>query len=74
MPIEYYHISDIDVLTRTDGLVDYYYNKKSNKWEVDQEGVLLARMSELDTCLDLLTKEEALAKIEEFKRESRINS
>ena len=55
------------MLTRTDGLVDYYYNKKNNKWEVDQKGILLDRMSELDTSLDLITEEEALKMIESNK-------
>lgn len=67
MLIEYYHIRDIDLLTRTDGLVDYYYNKKNNKWEVDQKGILLQRMSELDTSLDSITEEEALKMIESNK-------
>ena len=65
--IEYYYISDLKILTRTDGLVDYYYNKKNNKWEVDQKGILLQRMSELDTSLDLITEDEALKIIESYK-------
>ena len=67
MSIEYYHIRDLDILTKVDDFVPYFYNKKNNKWEVDQEDILLDRMSELDTSLDLITEEEALKMIESNK-------